>query len=90
MESKKVKRYRRKVVDLTRKMEFMTNLIMTKDREIDSLKKSVEILSTPDEEDIEDAKQNGERTGEESENRSDSTGSTGNQESIEDQENNEG
>lgn len=48
-ENKKIKRYRTKVVELNRKVDFMTELIMMKDGEIESLKRSLEIALEPEE-----------------------------------------
>jgi len=55
-ENKKVKRYRRKLVEQNKKMNFMTNLIMNKDSEIEMLRKSIDTLTEGED----DAKQDGE------------------------------
>ena len=75
-ENKKVKRYRKKVVDLNKKIDFMTEMIMNKDNQIEQLEKSVKILSEPDEEEI-DAKQDREGDREGSEIRTDLEASEG-------------
>ena len=75
-ENKKVKRYRKKVVDLNKKIDFMTEMIMNKDNQIEQLEKSVKILSEPDEEET-DAKQDREGDREGSEIRTDLEASEG-------------
>ena len=69
-ESSTVKRYRRKLVEQNKKMDFMTNLIMNRDTEIATLKRSIETLTAVDEEEI-DAEQDGEGDREGSEDRPD-------------------
>lgn len=75
-ENKKVKRYRKKVVDLNKKIDFMTEMIMNKDNQIEQLEKSVKILSEPDEEET-DAEQDREGDREGSEIRTDLEASEG-------------
>jgi hypothetical protein len=69
-ENKRVKRYRRKVVDLTNKLDFMTEMIMKRDKQIESLKRSVDILSAPEKEE-DHANEIGEGAGEGQEDRPD-------------------